>query len=509
MAERYSPVLPQAVIQGRQDLTDDQKAMEWTIETTLDPSDSRADVLNRSIVYSDVNDELSRLHRIRETLRVRTSYTTPEQLKALKDSGISLELLENVEQHRLTTIAGNLGYDKEQLNESPMHKFYGQRMAKIGTPEAFASLAAYMPQLFGTKAFNQFISGVRSENPEWAKNLKSIHRNAMSYNKMEDVYPDSLSSVDPLEMSKYYGLKAPIEFPSGYSYTLHLARQLQNDISSVIRSMMSEADLKMEAMKSKSEKGDLSDDEKRELIRMEKMRSKMDDEGAKIPGELELPDEFPHGSNGDFAELVIDPYPLTKTVSGYLHRRKRSNFYGKRVMYPSRMLTDPYKRIFAEKVKAPGGVVVIDVSGSMSLEMKDVEQLLDAAPGALVLAYSHDGHDGHPNVTILADRGKQIESIPRSIFRGGNGVDGPALIYAIKRRHSKEPVIWVCDGMVTSSHDGMSNHLDRAVAALVLRYGIVQIPNVKLAIEQLKTRRFHNVPVGNVGDVVRRIRGGK
>jgi len=112
-----------------------------------------------------------------------------------------------------------------------------------------------------------------------------------------------------------------------------------------------------------------------------------------------------------------------------------------------RLLTDPDKRIFDKYVKASGGVVLIDCSGSMSLSREEVRDMMLAAPGCTVIAYSSTWKTDEENTFILGEKGKVCDSLPR--FWGGNGNDMPAIQYAVsKRENEKTPVIWVTDGQV-------------------------------------------------------------
>ena len=108
--------------------------------------------------------------------------------------------------------------------------------------------------------------------------------------------------------------------------------------------------------------------------------------------------------------------------------------------YPSRLLTDDARRAFAQRTSVHGGIVVIDQSGSMELEESALRALLQRAPDALVVGYSHRPGDGGstPNVWILAERGAVATSCPSGNV--GNGVDGAVLRWAVARRRSSEPI---------------------------------------------------------------------
>jgi hypothetical protein len=140
----------------------------------------------------------------------------------------------------------------------------------------------------------------------------------------------------------------------------------------------------------------------------------------------------------------------------------------------------------------------------MSLGEHQLGELLDAAPGAFVLGYSHvPGAVGVPNAWVLADRGRATSNVPAGNV--GNGVDAPALRLALSRRRAAEPFIWVCDGQVTDSGD----HADLALAAecgrLVVRHGIRMVATVDEARRLLQAPRSGLVrprAIGRVGATV-------
>lgn len=140
--------------------------------------------------------------------------------------------------------------------------------------------------------------------------------------------------------------------------------------------------------------------------------------------------------------------------------------------YPSRLLTDDLQRAFARRTSRHGGIVVIDQSGSMDIDPSALSSLLVRAPDALVVGYSHRPGDAGqtPNVWLLAQRGAVVTHCPTGNV--GNGVDGPVLEWALRRRMGSEPVIWVTDGQVTDSHDHPDEHLTAACAVLVRRHRI-------------------------------------
>ena len=189
-----------------------------------------------------------------------------------------------------------------------------------------------------------------------------------------------------------------------------------------------------------------------------------------------------------FADLCEGPAPLVKMHNGNLGKIKLASPTGRNPRRIHRMLTDPYRRIFDRTKRNSGGVVLIDGSGSMGVESEDVLKILNAAPGATVALYSHaPGTKDVPNFWILAKDGKMIDKLPKR-RGGGNGVDGPALRWAIKaKRFQNEPVLWVCDGQVTDGQrDNCYAHLTAEAKALAIKAKAVMYKRIEDAITYLK-----------------------
>ncbi len=87
----------------------------------------------------------------------------------------------------------------------------------------------------------------------------------------------------------------------------------------------------------------------------------------------------------------------------------------------------------------------------MSLSQAQVKEMVAYAPSALVAQYS-GGSYTQPNLYVIANKGRMVEKLPRP--HGNNGVDYPALQWAVKQRQRQNsPVIWVSDGGVTGKRD--------------------------------------------------------
>jgi hypothetical protein len=189
-----------------------------------------------------------------------------------------------------------------------------------------------------------------------------------------------------------------------------------------------------------------------------------------------------NGLEGDWEPLIVDKPPLEINHTGKMGRRIIATDTGRNPRYISRLVTDPDKRIFSRKTRALGGVVVIDNSGSMSLSERDLAQLMSASAGSTVVMYSSDVNATTPNCWVIARKGRQVRHIPDT--PGGNGVDGPALVYATTLRDRRsQPIIWVSDGYVTGVRDASKAILTQECLRLQRKHNIIRVEDVQEAIK--------------------------
>ena len=189
----------------------------------------------------------------------------------------------------------------------------------------------------------------------------------------------------------------------------------------------------------------------------------------------------------DFAELIPGQSSLDRIHHGNMGKVKLAADTGRNPRRIHRMLTDPHRRIFDRTKRDKGAIVLIDWSGSMELAASDVLKILNASPGATVAAYAHKvGSKDVPNFWVLAKDGKMVANLPKK-YGVGNGVDGPALRWALKnRRMATEPILWVCDGGVTDGQtDDCTPHLCREAKALALKGKVVMRDTIDAALEYL------------------------
>jgi hypothetical protein len=191
-------------------------------------------------------------------------------------------------------------------------------------------------------------------------------------------------------------------------------------------------------------------------------------------------------SAGSWAQLNVKEQNLTRHVPGGLGKKRIASNMGRNPRRIGRMFTDPQKRIFDRKIKGNGGVVLIDYSGSMALDEQDVLKIMEAAPGCTVACYTTNDYDkdGRANLWVLGARGRMTTKIPRS--RGGNGVDHPALVWAIQQKQSgNAPIVWVTDGGVLGPGQGYSDQLSMQCIKTCIKSKVLIRDRVSSAVELL------------------------
>jgi hypothetical protein len=126
------------------------------------------------------------------------------------------------------------------------------------------------------------------------------------------------------------------------------------------------------------------------------------------------------------------------------------------------------RRLKRNPAKKRTGTLLVDMSGSMSLSERQVREILDVAPYAVIATYSGAGTNGI--LRIIARNGRTVAAIPHGW--GGNIVDGPALEWLAEH---PEPRIWLSDGFVTGRHDHVSEERLREAHSLCVENRIVRV----------------------------------
>jgi len=207
------------------------------------------------------------------------------------------------------------------------------------------------------------------------------------------------------------------------------------------------------------------------------------DDASRFDQVLKIGSEFGAGGRAlhkvPWGLMQVQTPPRLRRVNGYIGRGKIASEEGTLPRYLYRHLVDG--RVFQRVRRRRGGTVLIDCSGSMSLETSDLKRILEHSPGACVAAYSGNDRDGV--LRILAACGRQVEDRWIAAPAGGaNVVDGPALQWLSKQQ---KPRIWVSDGQVTGIHDRMSAINSLECMDVCRRHRVVRHPNMHDAVAAL------------------------
>lgn len=184
-------------------------------------------------------------------------------------------------------------------------------------------------------------------------------------------------------------------------------------------------------------------------------------------------------------DLVPNKPPRELAHLGRLGRKRTLSDTGKTPNRIANYLGDPARRIYTRKTRGTNALVIVDASGSMSLDADDLETILTASHGATVIAYSADDSTS-PNLHLLAHNQRRVRHLPA--FSGGNGIDAPAVSWAIKhyRKHGA-PVLWITDGRATGRNDYSHHELRAQCARLAQRHGVTIARDIPQALDDLAT----------------------
>jgi hypothetical protein len=363
-----------------------------------------------------------RVIRAHELTHLRVSPHTRVESRLVWD--VHDRALECAEEYRVNTLLNRMRFEVGQLRDGS-ERMSAERVAQSGE---WCEALCFLLAVLGTGGERDYFRGIRTGRPEWVGPMRAIAKRARTL--VEKLSTAELGDTQP----NGEGL------PAGYDrVTLPLARMLSAAI---------------EATPPQSSEG------------LRRFRHSLEP-GSRRPPTMK------------FAPLVLSSATERAVGERRRHRStKRATSTGVALRYPSRLLTDPYQRGFVTRRSCRGGVVLIDQSGSMDISVDELHVLLRIAPDALILGYSHrPGDRGQtPNAWILADHHGVVPDIPAGNI--GNGVDGPALEWALSLRQPGEPLVWVTDGQVTDSHDHPCDTLSLACALTVRRHRIRLVRSV-------------------------------
>jgi hypothetical protein len=363
--------------------------------------------------------ETNRVIRAHEMMHAKV---TPEGGILGTEKGISEGSLRAAEEFRVNTLVGHAGFDLDVLVDGS-EKMAGQRLAETAD---IAGMAQAIASMANTKGAKDFLRGVKTVDEELAKGLRELEKaivkrySTIVRRRGADSAAAKVGSTRPCSSDSWQG------YPEGYrDFTVPLAQLLDQTIDAL-------------TPPPGEEPGDGDGDA---------------DGSQNRTDPAERAKRVANGNWGRWGALLFDnEVRLTKTVRGSLGRKRVATNAGRNPRRMNRMLTDPQRRIFDRTTRGTGGVVIIDCSSSMHLSVEDIEKMMEASPGCTIIGYTHRRQSTDiPNIWFLAKDGKRVENVPDR--RHGNGIDAPALRFAVEQARRTEQIVWVCDGIVTSGDD--------------------------------------------------------
>ena len=315
---------------------------------------------------------------------------------------------------------------------------------------------------------------------EWRKPLQQFRREMKSTIRNHSHMVSNLTAVS--FESRDEEPARQVEMPSGFSLSLSLARLVK-------RQERNEPQLETAEEKATREAN-------AKAKQTTRSRNQAMQKFTKHP-------EFT-GKGSYYDEVRLMDSDLDQNHLGKMAKRRIPSNKGKAPRHVSRMVTDPHTRIFSRKIRAHGGVVLVDQSGSMSLEPSDVEAILSVAGGATVIGYSDCG-DNVANVWLHAKNGKRSAIAPMG--GNGNGVDGSALRYAISERaRTGEPIVWVTDGYAYNKNGNMGRREMNELVSLITRHGIHMVETPAQAVAILAKASRGEKPRQRIAGYVKELR---
>jgi hypothetical protein len=418
------------------------------------------------------NFDLDRIIRAHEMMHAKVS---PGDRSPWLDRRIASErALVCAEELRVNFLVEKAGFDLEHL-EDGTEMNAGERIAQRGD---WAEAVYFTACISGTGGINKYLTGIRRHKPGWGPRLRRIHQ--LVQKELRRIWKEDRYSLTSTRTVS--GVMDPEnELIEGFLHTEQIAEYLDR-----LADPGSDPEKEEESEQGSDANGEDGEDGERE--RGDAPGTNDGEEGDAPISKQDLEKHKPNraSDSGTWAQLNVKTQNLTRHVPGGLGKRRIATNMGRNPRRIARYLTDPQKRIFDRKVKGNGGVVLIDYSGSMALSEKDVLDIMEAAPGCTVACYTTNSmdKDGKPNCWILGEKGRMTTAIPNS--RGGNGVDHPALVWAIQQKQRRNaPVVWVTDGGVIPPHQGYSDTLGMQCIKTCLKSKVLIRRDVEDAVELL------------------------
>ena len=422
-------------------------------------------IVDRKIVIPTDDTESSRCIRAHEMMHAKVS--PADDWKAWIDRGIASEdALRVCEELRVNLLCQRAGFDMKAHLSDDGETADGERLAM---QKDWRNAVLFAVATAGTASAKKYLTGIRRHNRDWGKYLKDIQTRAEK--TLANSMPYGTDYLASTKVDEKTGL-----YPYGFKYTEALAEWIDRIAGDPPPEPEPEVDESSEGDKPTGE-----DDKHVGHGTYESERRSFEENlKAKEPDRTAM---SAHGHIPEWGELQIGKLNMGLVNTGHMGKKRVATNAGRNPRRISRLLTDPQKRVFDRKVRGLGGIIVLDVSGSMSWTRDQIRTIVEKAPGATVLAYSWN-REGGDNAWVLAEDGKVFTD--DFDMCAGNGVDLPALEWAMKRRKGNEPIVWVTDGGVSGVNDGFSDMLTRQCAKYAKKHGILVYETLEQAVNAFK-----------------------
>lgn len=193
-----------------------------------------------------------------------------------------------------------------------------------------------------------------------------------------------------------------------------------------------------------------------------------------------------------WAKMDIKYPPLVQSLgTKLLGKSKKNSDIGVNPKNMHRRLTD--NKVFVTKAKRKSGTVLIDVSGSMNLDVDDIFEIIKILPASTVAIYSGESHPGYDSpekasgmLQIVGKDGRYVAEIPEHGLN--NLIDGPAIDWLGRQA---EPRILVSDlqftgvnfNSKTGGEVGVDVNLFADAMKVIAHKNILPIPDIEKAKE--------------------------
>ena len=455
---------------------------------TIDPCNPRrgepmTNIIGREMKVPTHDTDLARCIRAHEMMHAKVSPASSWE-NWINRKLASQKAMVVVEELRVNLLCQKAGFDVKGNLTDGGETADGERCVATKDWEGAVHMAIATA---GTASNKAFLNGVRRHDREWGTILADISKRAVR--EMEKAYKTgTLASTDVDRTTKLA--------PLGFSHTERIAEWVDRLAS--VTPQEPEEEPAGSAVGNADGDGESESTPKRGRGRPRKAGGHSNigksGEGSATgnPHKGISPDSYHGVTPPTWGNLVVEYCAMPKHTKGNIGKKRTASNIGRSPRRIHRLLTDPDKRIFDKVTRGTGGVVIIDGSGSMSFTHEQIRRIVENAPGATVAVYTDKDHcSGGTNMWVVADKGKMVNELPD--FGHGNGVDFPALEWAVQhRQRASSPIIWVTDGGVCPPTGGYSDILAVQCINFCKKHNIIVLPYVEEAVRELQKMKNGN-----------------